>query len=96
MRQPDFPPGEGYGSHQIDYMYGAGYPTPRDALDAALAVGHGHLASGDFSSRAVRIGDEAAREFTLERPYGGMWVLAVATPGMDGGWLVSSVYECFP
>jgi hypothetical protein len=95
MGQPDCAPGEGYSSHQIDYVYGAGYPTPREALDTALANGHGHLASGDFSSRDVRAGDEAVREFTLERPDGGIWVLAVATPGSDGGWLVSSVYECF-
>lgn len=95
MGQPDCAPGEGYGSHQIGYVYGAGYPTPRDALDAALAVGHGHLASGDFSSRDVRVGNEAVREFTLERPNADFWVLAVATPGLEGGWLVSSVYVCF-
>lgn len=96
MGQPDCAPGEGYSRHEIDYMYGTGYPTPRDALDAALANGHGHLASGDFSSRAVRVGDEAVREFTLERPDGSFWVLAAAFPGTDGGWVVSTVYECSP
>jgi hypothetical protein len=60
----------------------------------APAVGHGHLASDDFSSRDVRAGGQAVREFTLERSDGSFWVLAVATP-VDGGWLVSSVYGCF-
>ena len=96
MRQPDCAPGEKYSRHEIDYMYGTGYPTPRDALDTALANGHGHLASGDFSSRAVRVGDQAVREFTLERPDGSFLALAVATPGSDGGWVVSTVYECSP
>jgi hypothetical protein len=96
MGQPDCAPGEGYGRHEIDYMYGTGYPTPREALHKALAVGHGHLDPGEFSSRAVRVGDQAARDFTLHRPDGRFWVLAVATQGPAGGWFVSTVYECFP
>jgi len=94
MGQPDCAPGEGYSSHEIDYVSGAGYPTPSDALDAALNVGGRRFDAGDFSSRDVRAGGQAVREFTLERPDGGIWVLAVAFPS-DGGWLVSSVYECF-
>ena len=94
MGQPDCAPGEGYSRHEIDYMYGTGYPTPRKALEKALATGHGHLDLGDFSSRAVRAGDQAAQEFKLERPDGSFWALAVATQS-DGGWLVSTVYECF-
>jgi hypothetical protein len=95
MGRPDCAPGEGYSRHEIDYMYGAGYPTPREALEKALATGHGHLDLADFSSRAVRVGAQAGQEFTLQRPDGSPWALAVATQGSDGGWLVSTVYECF-
>ena len=95
MGQPDCAPGEGYGRHEIDYGSGTGYPTPRDALEKALAVGNRSLDPDDFSNRAVRDDDEAVREFTLERPDGSFWVLAVATPVTDGGWVVSTVYECF-
>ena len=95
MGQPDCAPGEGYGRHEIDYVSGTGYPTPRDALEKALAVGNRSLDPDDFSNRAVRVDDEAMREFTLERPDGSFWVLAVATPVTDGGWVVSTVYECF-
>ena len=70
MGQPDCAPGEDYSRHEIDYMSGTGYPTPRDALEKALAFGGGGLDPGAFSSRAVRVGDEAVREFTLERPDG--------------------------
>lgn len=94
MGLPDCAPGEGYSSHEMDYVYGAGYPTPREALDAALNVAGRRFDADDFSSRDVRAGGQAVREFTLERPDGAIWVLAVAFPS-DGGWLVSSVYECF-
>ena len=94
MGPPDCAPGEGYSSNEIDYASGAGYPTPRDALDAALNVGGRRFDAGDVSSRDVRAGGRAVREFTLERPDGAIWVLAAAFPS-DAGWLVSSVYECF-
>jgi len=94
MREPDCSPGEGYSTHEIDYAYGSGYPTPREALEDALAGGHGLLELGDFSNRPARVGDEAVREFTLQRPDGSLWMLAVATQSA-GGWLVSTVYECF-
>lgn len=95
MEQPECAPGEEYSRHEIDYTYGTGYPTPREALDKALVIGGGHLDPADFTSRDVRVGDEAAREFTLERPDGGLWALAVATHGSEGGWIVSTVYGCF-
>jgi hypothetical protein len=95
MGQPDRAPGEAPSTRNIDYVYGTGYPTPREALDTALAVGGGHLDPGDLSSRDVRVGYETAREFTLERPDGSLWALAVATPASDGGWVVSTVYGCF-
>ena len=99
MGEPACDAGQGEGSGDILWAEGTSFPTPREALEAALVGIRGLGMASDFSGRYVRVGNgpnaTLGREFTAEYPDGNLWVLALATWQSDGGWLVSGHYQCF-
>jgi hypothetical protein len=99
MGEPACEAGQGVGRGDILWAEGTSFPTPREALEAALVGMRGLGMASDFSGRYVRVGNgpnaTLGREFTLEYPDGNLWVLALATWQSDGGWLVSGHSQCF-
>ncbi|HEX6400909.1 MAG TPA: hypothetical protein VF108_10640 [Actinomycetota bacterium] len=92
--RPDCGRGRESGHHEMDSFEGSGFATPRDALDSALVTGDKRFRAADFWTRAVRFRGQLAVEFVLLRRDGSVEAIAAALQ-TDGGWLVSTMYECF-